>query len=203
MEQEKYDDKCSLIMLGDAGVGKSTLSISYKCGYPLDKKTQATIGFDLWTKIVNVDDKKVKALIYDTSGQEVFNCITKNYIRQGEGILIVYDITDLKSFESVMYWEEEVKEHRCDNPFICIVGNKADLEDQRQVSQEAGQKLANRLGASFIETSCKDMITIDQAFTIVIKQIYSQKIERNSEITARLSRSTRKCEKRKQGCPCK
>mmetsp|Transcript_15134 Transcript_15134/g.16861 ORF Transcript_15134/g.16861 Transcript_15134/m.16861 type:complete len:94 (+) Transcript_15134:108-389(+) len=93
-------------------------------------------------------------------------------MRQGDGILIVYDITDVKSFESVQYWLNQIEELRSDTPFILIIGNKADLEEKRVISQEQGQKIANNANAVFIETSSKNMISIDQAFTVAIKQVY-------------------------------
>ena len=102
-------------------------------------------------------------------------------MRQGDGILIVYDITDIKSFDSVVYWLEEINESRSDNPFILIWGNKADLEEKRAISTEEGEKIAKRSNAMFIETSSKDMASIKQAFLIVIKQVYWNKIENQSE----------------------
>jgi small GTP-binding protein len=124
----------------------------------------------------------VKALIYDTSGQEIFNSISKNYMRQGDGVFIVYDITDTKSYDSVEYWVAQIKELRVDNPFMCIVGNKADLEDQRAINLEVGKKFAESIGAFFMETSCKNILSIEQAFSIAIKQAYTLKIEKETEI---------------------
>ena len=164
-------------MLGDAGVGKSTLSISFKSGKPTADKIEATIGFDLWTKTISMDDKLIKALVYDTSGQELFNSISKNYMRQGEGIIIVYDVTDTKSFESVHYWVEQVSELRGDDPCLFIIGNKSDLGDTRVISKEQGRSYAQSVGATFMETSYKDILSVEQAFMIAIKQVYCRRVE--------------------------
>jgi small GTP-binding protein len=94
MEDEEFEEKCSIIMLGDAGVGKSCISVTYKSGESLNKNVDATIGIDLWTKIARINDTYIKAIIYDTSGQERFRSIPKSYIRKGDGIVIVYDITN-------------------------------------------------------------------------------------------------------------
>ena len=189
-------------MLGDAGVGKSTLSISFKSGKSTPEKLQATIGFDLWTKIIKVDDKAIKALVYDTSGQEVFNSISKNYMRQGEGIIIVYDITDTNSFESVKFWVEEVHQLRSDSPPIFIIGNKADLEELRAIPRETGRAYASGIGATFIETSIKDFMTIEQAFNIAVKQVYCTKVEKevvaNIKSNLKLSKRTKPTQKGRQ-----
>lgn len=86
-----------------------------------------------------------------------------------------------KSFESVEYWIEQINALRADNPFICIVGNKADLEDQRWISSGTGKSYAQSVGATYMETSSKNIISIEQAFFIAIKQAYSVKIEKETE----------------------
>ena len=164
-------------MLGDAGVGKSSITLSFKLGSEIEQNTEATIGFDLWTKVVELDGNRVKTLVYDTSGQEVFHSIWKSYVRQGDGIIIVYDVTDSKSFESVNYWLEVITDIRDDKPSIVIVGNKTDLISQRAITTERGQAFAQENGAMFIETSTKNFMSIEHAFMIAIKQIYCKKIE--------------------------
>ncbi|CAI2365762.1 unnamed protein product [Moneuplotes crassus] len=120
LDGESYEEKVSIIMLGDAGVGKSCISVTFKSGEGAADKVNTTIGIDLWTKVVDIDDKKLKAVIYDTSGQERFRSIPKGYIRKGDGIVVVYDITDKESFDSMTYWISEIGCLRDDKPPITL-----------------------------------------------------------------------------------
>ena len=124
MDDSDYLDKVELIILGDAGVGKSCISVTFKSGADAAENVNATIGIDLWTKVVSIDDKTVKAIIYDTSGQERFRAIPKGYLRKGNGIIIVYDITDRSTFDSMAYWLNEIEVSRPEKPPIIILGNK-------------------------------------------------------------------------------
>ena len=139
------------------------------------------MGIDLWTKVVKIDDRKVKAVIYDTSGQERFRSIPKGYIRKGDGIVVVYDITDRATFDSTMYWINEIECLRDDKPPIIILGNKADLDEQRRVQYKEGKALADKFGVFFAETSIKDQTSIDQAFQILIKTTYIKQFESNTK----------------------
>ncbi len=106
---------------------------------------------------------RLKAVIYDTSGQERFRSIPKGYIRKGDGIVVVYDITDRESFDSMTYWISEVDCLREDKPPIIILGNKSDLEDQRDISYKEGKEFADSFGAFFTETTIKDQGTIGKS----------------------------------------
>jgi len=172
-----FDEKVSIIMLGDAGVGKSCISVTFKSGKGAADNVNTTIGIDLWTKVVGIDDKRIKAVIYDTSGQERFRSIPKGYIRKGDGIVVVYDITDRESFDSMTYWISEVDWLREDKPPIIILGNKSDLKEQRQVKYKEGKEFADSYGAFFTETTIKDPATIDSAFQILIKTVYIKLME--------------------------
>lgn len=192
MEPKDYDEKCSLIMLGDAGVGKSTISMWFKTGKSLQDKIEATIGFDLWTKVINMDQKRIKALIYDTSGQETFNSISKNYIRQGDGIIIVYDVTDTKSYDSITYWVSQIQELRSDNPWVFLIGNKADLEDQRVISPAKGRAYAASIGATFMETSYRNFKTVEHAYMVAIKEVYWKRVEKETNEKVAIAQKLKK-----------
>lgn len=114
---------------------------------------------------------KLKAVIYDTSGQERFRSIPKGYIRKGDGIVVVYDITDRESFDSMTYWISEVDCLRDDKPPIIILGNKSDLEDLRQVTYNEGKEFADSFGAFFTETTIKDSKSIGKFPLSIISSI--------------------------------
>uniref|UniRef100_A0A7S3KIL9 Uncharacterized protein n=1 Tax=Euplotes crassus TaxID=5936 RepID=A0A7S3KIL9_EUPCR len=206
MEFDEFDYKYSLIMLGDSSVGKTTIATSFKTGSLMEKSTQSTVGIDFWTKVVNVNGVRIQTLIYDTSGQERFRSITKGYIKKGEGVLILYDITNKQSFKAVKLWINQIREYGQEHACILVVGNKSDLKESRKVTYEEGESLAESYGVHFMETSSKDMESIDQAFEVVIKQVYftGKEREKNSKVTNRGSKTLRHEEtKRKSDCICK
>ena len=146
LSNSHYDESCTICMLGNTAVGKSSIVKAFKYESSFNTDVVPTIGFDFFTKIINVDDVYIKAIVYDTSGQERYLTISKNYIRNGDGVIIVYDITNRDSFESVRVWMNNIQQLRNDSASIIIVGNKTDLEHKRTVETQEGQDLANELG---------------------------------------------------------
>mmetsp|Transcript_8767 Transcript_8767/g.8312 ORF Transcript_8767/g.8312 Transcript_8767/m.8312 type:complete len:160 (-) Transcript_8767:123-602(-) len=122
---------------------------------------------------------KLKAVIYDTSGQERYRSIPKSYIRKGDGIALVYDITSRKSFDSLACekdsWLNEVESLRDDKPPLIVMGNKSDLGEAREVTEKEGIEFAESIGAFFTETTVMDSKVIDSAFQILIKTVYIKK----------------------------
>jgi Ras-related protein Rab-1A len=145
-----------------------------------------TIGVDYKTKIV--EDKKnnemIKLQIWDTAGQDKFRCITKNYFRGSNGILLIYDITNQNSFKNIRNWVSQIKESLGDEACIALVGNKVDLEKERKVANGIGQNLANEFKMNFFETSAKNNFNIEGAFEALVKEMtdkYRIKAEFNEE----------------------
>ena len=130
-----------------------------------------TIGVDFKIRTIDVDTKTVKLQIWDTAGQERFKTITSSYYKGAHGIIVTYDITDRESFTAVQNWMGEVEKHASDNISRILVGNKCDLEDQRAVSTEEGQELAEHFNVRFLETSAKDSKNVEQAFTLMTREI--------------------------------
>ena len=179
--QNKVDIK--LITLGDSHVGKSSLIIKY-----IDNKFSnvymSTIGFDLKHKQINLKDgTEAKIMIYDTAGQERFKSLAANYIKKANGILLVYDIADHSTFENIGMWMESITEEKGDKLPIVLVGNKADLEDERQVSHKEGKDLAENKGFHFYETSCKNGANVTECFLDLAELVYEKsgkKLSQNS-----------------------
>ncbi len=130
-----------------------------------------TIGVDFKIRTIDVDGKTIKLQIWDTAGQERFKTITSSYYKGAHGIIVTYDITDRESFTAVQTWMGEVERHASDNISRILVGNKCDLEDQRAVSFEEGQELAEHFNVRFLETSAKDSKNVEQAFTLMTREI--------------------------------
>ena len=130
-----------------------------------------TIGVDFKIRNQEVDGKTMKLQIWDTAGQERFKTITSSYYKGAHGIIVTYDITDRESFSAIQNWMAEVEKHASDNISRILVGNKCDLEEKRAVSTEEGQELADHYCVRFLETSAKDSKNVEQAFTLMTREI--------------------------------
>ena len=115
--------------------------------------SKATVGVEFGSKQFNIDGHTIKAQIWDTAGQERYKAITSAYYKGAKGAFVVYDITRKGSFESVEKWVNDLKAAADKSLTIILVGNKCDLEDQRQVTKEQGEEKANHLELAFMETS--------------------------------------------------
>jgi Ras-related protein Rab-18 len=167
-----YDHLCKLILVGDSGVGKTSMLLRFVEGEWQDGETRSTVGVDLKVKMMNFRGTKLKLTIWDTAGQERFRTLTSAYYRGAHGIILVYDITDRKSFENVKEWLAEVDIYSThDNVVKMLVGNKIDKESERVVSKEEGMAFARSNAMLFIESSAKTEEGVQQAFEELIQKI--------------------------------
>ena len=125
---------------------------------------------------MEIKGKKVKLQIWDTAGQERFKNITASYYRGGNGVLLIYDITDRESFESLNFWLIEIEKNANKNVKILLMGNNCDLEDKRKVSYQEGKDFAIKNNMLFLEASAKDNINIKEAFELLIEEIINSTI---------------------------
>lgn len=167
-----FDFMFKLLVVGESGVGKTCMLLRF-ADNSFEENFLSTIGVDFKVKQIVVDEKKVKLQIWDSAGQERFKNITASYYRNCSAIIIVYDITSKDSFNKVSDWVEEVRRYVPSAPLL-LVGNKCDLEDKRQVSQQDGDELAKRLGLIFLETSAKTSYNIEEAFQEMAKQLIKE-----------------------------
>ena len=152
-----------LVVVGGGGVGKSALTIQLIHSHFVDEY-DPTIE-DSYRKQVVIDNEVQVLDILDTAGQEEYSAMREQYMRTGEGFLLVYSITSETSFEELMTYYQQIQRVKdSDYVPIVIVGNKSDLEDERQVSYEDGMKLAKQLNSPFMETSAKQNINVEEAF---------------------------------------
>ena len=160
-ENEKESLKLKIVIIGDAGVGKTSM-IQQFVNRKFDKRYEETIGVEFQVKTFKINDT-----------------ITKNYYRGAQGVLIVYDVTNKSSFDKVESWYNEIK--NCTNQdeiAILLIGNKCDLDDLRTISNNMLVNLGKNLGIGVMETSAKEFVNINEAFYLLIKEIYS-KISKN------------------------
>eukprot|EP00468_Gymnochlora_sp_CCMP2014_P013799 CAMPEP_0167755648 /NCGR_PEP_ID=MMETSP0110_2-20121227/8946_1 /TAXON_ID=629695 /ORGANISM="Gymnochlora sp., Strain CCMP2014" /LENGTH=197 /DNA_ID=CAMNT_0007641669 /DNA_START=52 /DNA_END=645 /DNA_ORIENTATION=- len=175
-----------LLMLGDSGAGKSTLLLRYvKDEY--ESEHMPTIGIDFRLKTINLDGKVIKVRIWDTAGQERFRTITTNYYRGAHGILLLYDITKMDSFKNVRKWIGDVRTYAEQNVNLVLLGNKCDLHNQRQVQYKQGEDLAKEYKIKFFETSAKDNVNVNEAFTslalVVCDRLHDLKKNKKEQLT--------------------
>ncbi len=170
--EQAYDKLFKVLLLGNANVGKTCLLRRFRTG-EFEVDNDATIGVEFWTKDViyrgKFNEYKIRLQIWDTSGQERFKAITKQYYSGAHGVLIVYDITDSASFEAANEWITNVEQYANSNAAIILLGNKCDLESQRQVSKQEASEFAESKGIKFIETSAKNADNVEEAFTSMTK----------------------------------
>ncbi|KAJ8943284.1 hypothetical protein NQ318_017302 [Aromia moschata] len=155
--------KYKLVFLGEQSVGKTSLITRFMYD-SFDTTYQATVGIDFLSKTVYLKDRTVRLQLWDTAGQERFRSLIPSYIRDSAVAVVVYDITNVSSFEQTAKWIEDVRRERGDKVIIMLVGNKVDLENIRQVSTLTAEKMARELNVLFIETSAKVGYNIKQMF---------------------------------------
>jgi Ras-related protein Rab-1A len=169
-----YDYLFKLVLIGDSGVGKSCLLLRFADDNFTDSYI-STIGVDFRFRTITIDDKTVKLQIWDTAGQERFRTITSAYYRGADGIIMVYDVTTAESFDHVEEWLSEVDRYANESTSKLLVGNKADLIEEKQVPEETAQSFADKLGIPFLETSAKTATNVDTAFLTMAKELIKTK----------------------------
>ena len=164
----KEDYKLKVVVVGDSGVGKTNL-IKRFVSNTYNPNTKATVGVEFLSKSYKINDQVFKIEIWDTAGQERYKSITAAYYKGAKGALIVYDITQKDSFENINKWMSEVRDKSSKDLKIMIVGNKTDLENERQVSTEEALEKAKELGSPVMEASALDGSNVKDAFYDLLK----------------------------------
>jgi len=155
--------KFKLVFLGEQSVGKTSLITRFMYD-SFDNTYQATIGIDFLSKTMYLEDRTVRLQLWDTAGQERFRSLIPSYIRDSTVAVVVYDITNMNSFQQTSKWIDDVRTERGSDVIIMLVGNKTDLSEKRQVSIDEGEKKARELNVMFIETSAKNGYNVKQLF---------------------------------------
>lgn len=168
--QETYDYMFKVLLLGDAGVGKTSLMWRFSDDV-FNHTYISTIGIDFKLRTIDVQGQKVRLQVWDTAGQERFHAISVSYYRTAAGIMLVYDITRRRSFENIAKWLRKIDEHAKEDVIKLLIGNKCDMEQPRAVMREEGEKLADEYDMPFFETSAKENESIKEAFECIAEEI--------------------------------
>lgn len=173
MADEEYDMIFKVVLIGDSGVGKTNILSRYvRDDFSIE--TKSTVGVEFGSKVLKVNNTNIKIQIWDTAGQERYKSITKAYYKGAKGAFVVYDITRKETFSSVEKWVDELKNNGDEGVCIILLGNKCDLEEQRQVPTEDAMRKSDCYKIAFCETSAMQAVNIDKAFTIMVEEIMKQ-----------------------------
>ncbi|XP_019482844.1 PREDICTED: ras-related protein Rab-13 [Hipposideros armiger] len=226
-----YDHLFKLLLIGDSGVGKTCLIIrfaedNFNSTYistigeptgPPEHSLNLTINHVakaellaggvgqweecLWRALPSILPHEILHLLRDTAGQERFKTITTAYYRGAMGIILVYDITDEKSFENIQNWMKSIKENASAGVERLLLGNKCDMEAKRKVQKEQANKLAREHGIRFFETSAKSSMNVDEAFSSLARDILLKSGNRRSGNSSKPSTTDLKtCDKKNTKC---
>ncbi|XP_002135235.2 ras-related protein Rab-26 isoform X1 [Drosophila pseudoobscura] len=181
-EDEDFDIMGKVIMLGDSGVGKTSLLIRFRDGRYVPSYFLSTVGIDFRNKVVVVDGTRVKLQIWDTAGQERFRSVTHAYYRDAHALLLLYDVTNKTTYDNIRAWLGEIREYAQEDVVIVLIGNKADCSgSERQVKREDGERLGREHNVPFMETSAKTGLNVELAFTAVARQLKSRGYEHGDD----------------------
>ena len=163
-----------IVTLGESTVGKTAYINKYVKGN--FENTLATIGFEIKYKYLSLTNgERIKIIFEDTSGQERYHSLSLNFIRKANGVILMYDITKKNTFETVSNWCNQIWEYQQKDFPIILLGNKCDLENERQVQREEGEQIAIEKGIKFLETSNKEGINIKESVKELVDMILKNK----------------------------
>ena len=159
-------------LLGNYEVGKTSLRNAF-LDIDYSENILSTVGINkVDTKFKLNDGREIKLIIWDTAGQERFHSIATNSLKNSQGIILVFDITNEKSFEDLNMWINDINE-ATNKVSIILFGNKCDLED-RKISKEQAEKFAKKNNIPYIETSAKLKLNINEGFSILVNDAYKK-----------------------------
>ena len=162
-DEDKFDYLIKYVIIGDSAVGKSNLLLRFTQG-SFNSAYQLTIGVEFGSGRIIVENEIFRVQIWDTAGQENFRSITRSYYKNSACALLVYDISKKESFESIQSWIDDCKSSAPETVLMVLVGNKSDLTEEREVSEEEGREFANKHGLLFFETSAKTGENVKEVF---------------------------------------
>ena len=205
MSEKKEDNSIpiKIILLGETGTGKTSLINNY-FGKKFSENEESTLSSEVSTRLLEIDQVKYSINLWDTCGQEKYHSVTKLFIKESKIVILVYNITKIKTFELLDYWVKTTEEilNKTTEVIYGVVGNKADLYEDQEVEKSQGENFAKEVGALFIETSAKeDKLGFKQFVNKLIEKSIGKKcVDINSENKEEKKKLTLKKDKKKKGC---
>lgn len=178
MSEYTYDYLIKLILVGDSGVGKSTIMQMF-CDDKFCEPYMSTIGVDFRIKMIKSNNKTVKLQIWDTAGQEKFKSITTSYYRGANAIMLVFDLTNVYSFRRLENWIKELEKYlEGSDYYLLLIGNKQDMEVQRRISIEEINMFTEKYKLPYFEISAKTSKNINIAFDQIIEKCVQKNLHK-------------------------
>ena len=187
-----YDDKCQLLIIGNSTVGKTSILSKY-ASKMFNENYIATVGLDFFTKDETIDNTIIRIKIWDTAGQERYKALTKCFFQKAQGVMVVFDVTNQKSFDDLKFWLDSIKTHIYDDDYIpiVIIGNKIDLQ-KRVVQKKDAIDFAEKNHYHYYETSAKTGDGVDNAIKELVKSVMNNAGKKNGRENLRLSINKKK-----------
>ena len=201
----KEEFKFKVVIVGDSNVGKTNLVKRFMTN-TFNKDSKATVGVEFFAKNFIIENRIFKVELWDTAGQERYKAITAAYYKGAKGAMIVYDVTSQSSFDNVEKWHNELILKGSQNINIIVIGNKNDLKQNKIISSEMCKDKGNFLQIPVMETSALDASNVNEAFYLLIKEMYlrfinkDKKTSKNDTIQEGVSLNTEKEQKKGKGC---
>ena len=184
--ENENEERINIMTLGNSDVGKTCYILKYTENF-FQELYLTTVGIDFKVKTETVNDKQYKLFFYDTTGQEKYKSIALNIIRNAQGIILMYDITNKKSFESIPDWIKSIRDSKGENFPMILLGNKLDKEDIRIISEKEGKELADKYGIKFFETSNKTGVNVQESGFALVNEILKNK---QNEMISNISKNS-------------
>ena len=184
----KYQHLFKVIIVGAGKVGKTSLTIRF-AEDRFRESYLPTLGVDFLTKNISAKGKNIKLQLWDTGGQEFVMSLLPFYFSGAAGGVLVYDITNRNSFNSLDYWLKQIRQNAGDIP-VTLAGNKIDIADQRKVSSEEAKKFAKEKNLIYLETSAKTGVSVPDLFDGLINVIMERELERAAKKEAKKDSSS-------------
>ena len=195
VKEPQQEKTVSILTLGETQVGKTSLILRF-----IDRvfyyDTKTTIGVDFKVKRINLLNKNVLVKIWDSAGQERFKTVTRQYYKNAEGVMLIYDVTSQKSFSMIEEWFKSIIENKRKDAQVILIGNKKDMVN-RVISAEQGESLAKKFEIKYYETSALSGENVDQAFEELAENILKIKLNTEEEESISLSYNSERDGKKK------
>jgi len=185
-QANKYEYIFKIILIGSSGVGKSSILQRY-IQKTFNDSYASTIGVDFFMKSINIGEKTIKLQLWDTAGTEKFRSITTGYYRGADAAFVVFDLSSKTSFKAVSEWIENYYKYK--NPDseknVVLIGNKVDLVDKREVTQEEAENYVKDNNIFYFETSAKEGKNIEECFNFMAEKLLEQYENKDNELVKR------------------
>ena len=195
VKEPQQEKTVSILTVGETQVGKTSLILRF-----IDRvfyyDTKTTIGVDFKVKRINLLNKNVLVKIWDSAGQERFKTVTRQYYKNAEGVMLIYDVTSQKSFSMIEEWFKSIIENKRKDAQVILIGNKKDMVN-RVISAEQGESLAKKFEIKYYETSALSGENVDQVFEELAENILKTKLNTEEEESISLSYNSERDGKKK------